>query len=48
MHPLGTRPYRVGIAARTRFVEDLIVQEGISQYHLLGAGLDTYAQRRER
>lgn len=45
MHPLGTRPYRAAIVARTRFVEDLIVDEGIGQYVLLGAGLDTYAQR---
>ena len=45
MHPLGTRPYRVGIVARTRYVEDLLVDEGITQYILLGAGLDTFVQR---
>ena len=45
MHPMGTRPYRVGIVARTRYVEDLLVDEGIGQYVLLGAGLDTFAQR---
>lgn len=45
MHPLGTRPYRAGIVARTRYVEDLLVEEGVSQYVLLGAGLDTFAQR---
>ncbi len=45
MHPLGTRPYRVGIVARTRYVEDLLVDEGLTQYILLGAGLDTFAQR---
>lgn len=45
MHPLGTRPYRAGIVARTRYVEDLLVGEGIGQYVLLGAGLDTFAQR---
>jgi methyltransferase (TIGR00027 family) len=45
MHPLGTRPYRAAIVARTRFVEDLLVEEGISQYVLLGAGLDTFVQR---
>ena len=45
MHPLGTRPYRVGIVARTRYVEDLLVDEGFTQYILLGAGLDTFAQR---
>jgi len=46
MHPIGTRPYRVGIVARTRYVEDLLIDEGIGQYVLLGAGLDTFAQRR--
>jgi len=45
MHPVGTRPYRAAIVARTRFVEDLVVDERITQYVLLGAGLDTFAQR---
>lgn len=45
MHPMGTRPYRAGIVARTRFVEDLVIDEGFGQYVLLGAGLDTFAQR---
>jgi methyltransferase (TIGR00027 family) len=45
MHPMGTRPYRIGIVARTRFVEDLLVDAGIGQYVLLGAGLDTFTQR---
>ncbi|MFN8025014.1 MAG: class I SAM-dependent methyltransferase [Acidimicrobiia bacterium] len=45
MHPMGTRSYRVGIAARTRFVEDLLFDSGVGQYVLLGAGLDTFAQR---
>lgn len=45
MHPMGTRPYRAAIVARTRYVEDLVADEGIRQYVLLGAGLDTYAQR---
>jgi methyltransferase (TIGR00027 family) len=45
MHPFGTMPYRAAIVARTRFVEDLLVDEGIGQYVLLGAGLDTFAQR---
>lgn len=43
MHPFGTRPYRAAIVARTRFVEDLLVDERIDQYILLGAGLDTHA-----
>lgn len=46
MHPARTAPYRIGIVARTRFVEDLVVDEQIGQYVLLGAGLDTFAQRR--
>jgi len=45
MHPIGTRPYRAAIVARTRFVEDLVVDEGAKQYVLLGAGLDTFVQR---
>jgi methyltransferase (TIGR00027 family) len=45
MHPMGTSGYRAAIVARTRFVEDLLVDEGIGQYVLLGAGLDTFAQR---
>lgn len=45
MHPIGTRPYRAAIVARTRFVEDMVVDEGVTQYVLLGAGLDTFAQR---
>lgn len=44
-----TRPFRASIVARARFVEDLVeerVAEGLSQYVILGAGLDTFAQRR--
>lgn len=43
-----TRPFRASILARARFIEDLIeqfVQDGLEQYVILGAGLDTYAQR---
>ncbi len=46
MHPIGTGGYRAAIVARTRFVEDLLADSGIGQYLLLGAGLDTFAQRR--
>lgn len=49
MDPLGTRPFRASIVARARFVEDLVAEEagrGVDQYVLLGAGLDTFAQRR--
>jgi methyltransferase (TIGR00027 family) len=45
MHPVGTSPYRAAIVARTRFVEDLVIDEGFGQYVLLGAGLDTFVQR---
>jgi len=49
MHPQGTRTFRASMVARARFIEDLVVdqvQEGVSQYVLLGAGLDTFALRR--
>lgn len=49
MHPEGTRGYRASIVARARYVEDLAVEQsaqGVTQYVLLGAGLDTFAQRR--
>jgi methyltransferase (TIGR00027 family) len=44
-----TRPFRASILARARFIEDLLeerVAHGVGQYVLLGAGLDTFAQRR--
>jgi hypothetical protein len=44
-----TRPFRASIVARARFVEDLVaerVAHGVDQYVILGAGLDTFAQRR--
>lgn len=44
-----TRPFRASILARARFVEDLLetlVGCGVGQYVILGAGLDTFAQRR--
>ncbi|MGH9737787.1 MAG: class I SAM-dependent methyltransferase [Candidatus Acidiferrales bacterium] len=49
MDPQGTRLFRASIVARARFIEDLVVELagcGVSQYVLLGAGLDTFAQRR--
>jgi len=49
MHPLGTSPFRASIVARARFIEDLVVEQasrGVDQYVILGAGLDTFAQRR--
>jgi methyltransferase (TIGR00027 family) len=44
-----TRPFRASIVARARFVEDVVAEEaarGVEQYVILGAGLDTFAQRR--
>jgi methyltransferase (TIGR00027 family) len=44
-----TRPFRASIVARARFVEDLVAEQaarGVGQYVILGAGLDTFAQRR--
>jgi methyltransferase (TIGR00027 family) len=44
-----TQPFRASILARARFIEDLVAEKiahGISQYVLLGAGLDTFAQRK--
>ncbi|MER6526916.1 class I SAM-dependent methyltransferase [Streptomyces sp. NPDC001508] len=49
MDPRETRLMRASIVARARFVEDLVVEraaEGVGQYVLLGAGLDSFAQRR--
>ncbi len=49
MHPFGTRLFRAGMVARARFIEDLVVEQadrGVDQYVILGAGLDTFAQRR--
>ncbi len=43
-----TKRLRASVAARARFIEDLIIEEskkGISQYVILGTGLDTFAQR---
>ena len=44
-----TKRLRASIIARARFIEDLIIEQskkGIAQYVILGAGLDTFAQRR--
>jgi methyltransferase (TIGR00027 family) len=48
MHPEGTSGLRAGMVARARFVEDLVAEQagrGVDQYVILGAGLDTFAQR---
>jgi methyltransferase (TIGR00027 family) len=49
MDPGFTRLFRASIVARARFIEDLAAEEagrGVGQYVILGAGLDTFAQRR--
>ena len=49
MDPRGTSAFRAAIVARARFIEDLLVERadnGVGQYVILGAGLDTLAQRR--
>ena len=49
MDPQFTRPFRASIVARARFIEDLVVEQagrGVGQYVILGAGLDSFAQRR--
>jgi len=49
MDPEFTRPFRASIVARARFIEDNVVEQaglGLGQYVILGAGLDTFAQRR--
>jgi len=49
MDPNSTILVRASIVARARFVEDLVLEQvnkGIGQYVILGAGLDTFAQRK--
>ncbi|SFK19849.1 class I SAM-dependent methyltransferase [Amycolatopsis sacchari] len=49
MDPVTTSGFRAAIVARARFVEDLVAEQadrGVDQYVVLGAGLDTFAQRR--
>lgn len=49
MHPQGTRGFRASIVGRARFIEDLVTEklkEGVDQYVIVGAGLDTFAERR--
>lgn len=48
MNPDFTRRFRASIIARARFIEDLVAEQagrGVGQYVILGAGLDTFAQR---
>ena len=49
MNPMFTQVFRASIVARARFIEDLVEEEavqGVRQYVMLGAGLDSFAQRR--
>jgi methyltransferase (TIGR00027 family) len=49
MDPRATSAFRAAMVARARFIEDLIAEQadrGLAQYVILGAGLDTFAQRR--
>ena len=49
MDPDATRHFRTSIVARARFIEDLVEAQagcGVGQYVILGAGLDSFAQRR--
>jgi methyltransferase (TIGR00027 family) len=49
MNPAFTSGFRAAIVARARFIEDLVsaaADSGVGQYVLLGAGLDTFVQRR--
>lgn len=49
MNPRWTATFRASIVARARFIEDLVIEQaarGVGQYVLLGAGLDSFAQRR--
>jgi methyltransferase (TIGR00027 family) len=48
MEPEFSKPMRAGIVGRARFIEDLVfeqINQGVTQYVILGAGLDTFAQR---
>ncbi len=45
MDPAFTRGMRAWVVTRSRIVEDLVRDNGTGQYVLLGAGLDTFAQR---
>ena len=49
MDPVFTSGFRASVVARARFIEDLVAAEadsGMGEYVLLGAGLDTFVQRR--
>lgn len=50
MDVANTSAFRASIVARSRFVDDLVVEQcekGVDQYVILGAGIDTFAQRHQ-
>jgi len=49
MDPEFSKGMRASIVGRARFVEDIVEEQAkqcVTQYAILGAGLDTFAQRR--
>lgn len=49
MNPEFSKSMRASITGRARFIEDLVeegMKKGLEQYVILGAGIDTFAQRR--
>ncbi len=49
MDPQFTSGFRASIVARARFIEDLVAEQlenDVNQYVILGAGLDTFAERK--
>lgn len=49
MGPDFSKSMRASVVGRARFIEDLVeerLKQGVTQYVILGAGLDTFAQRR--
>ncbi|KPM53892.1 methyltransferase [Frankia sp. CcI49] len=48
MDPQATSGFRASIVARARLIQDLVTEkaaQGVDQYVILGAGLDTFVQR---
>jgi methyltransferase (TIGR00027 family) len=51
MDPRFTSSFRASIVGRARFIEDLVSEQanrGVGQYVILGAGIDTFAQRKPK
>lgn len=49
MDPKFSSSFRASVVARARFIEDLVTEQldqDVTQYVILGAGLDSFAQRR--